>query len=104
MKKWKVRKRDGTWWVLDDRGRLRYSCGDHMMALSFAMLAGKPKPKVPWGQFISDPRTYIDHPRPTHLTWHYVIQPKDLGFETWEEAINYTLNQTDHNDPEEDDA
>lgn len=42
-RKWKVWKRDGAWWVLDGRGRLRYASGNHMMALSFA-LTRPPKP------------------------------------------------------------
>ena len=104
MKKWTVRKRDGVWVVLDRAGKLRYATDQHFMALTFALMADKPKPKVIPGQFITDPIPYIDHPYPTHLTAHYVIQPKDLGFETWEQAINYTLNQTDQDDPEEDDA
>ena len=39
--KWKVFKRDGVWWVQDTRDRLRYSSATYIMALSFALLAGK---------------------------------------------------------------
>lgn len=53
VRKWKVRKRDGTWWVLDGRGRLRYSCGDHLMALSFALMQGERK-LVPYVTFTAD--------------------------------------------------
>lgn len=34
----KVCKRDGCWWVLDRRGRLRYAAGSHRMALTFALI------------------------------------------------------------------
>ncbi len=36
----KVVKRDGCWWVLDRRGRLRYAAGSHQMALTFALMQG----------------------------------------------------------------
>lgn len=46
-KRWQVRKRDGVWVVLDRAGKLRYSCDNHFMALSFALMQpAKPMPFV----------------------------------------------------------
>lgn len=47
MKRWSVRKRDGVWQVFDHRGKLRYAAADWGMAVSFALLCGKPLPD-PW--------------------------------------------------------
>lgn len=60
----KVRKRDGAWWVLDREGRLRYASGSHRMALAFAMVVSARRQTVTW-----------------------VVEPQDLGYASWAEAI-----------------
>lgn len=40
MSKWRVRKRDGVWVVLDGAGRLRFCADNHRMAFAFASLRG----------------------------------------------------------------
>ena len=80
MGRWKVRKRDGVWVVLDRAGKLRYACNQHRMALSFALIQPKTKSRL------------------------WILEPKDMGFETWQEAVEQALNQTDYDDHDEDEA
>jgi len=42
VSKWRVVKRDGCWHVLDTRGLIRYSAGDWLMAVTFALVAAEP--------------------------------------------------------------
>lgn len=77
MGRWKVRKRDGVWVVLDRAGKLRYACKQHRMALSFALIQPKTKSRF------------------------WILEPKDMGFASWQEAIDHALNH--HDDQEDDD-
>lgn len=78
MKKWKVRKRDGVWVVLDQAGKLRYAAAEYRMALSFALMAFERKKSL-WGDV-------------THT--YYVVDP---GWEAWRDAIK---NWFDHPKPD----
>lgn len=83
-RKWKVWKRDGAWWVLDNRGRLRYSSGDHTMALSFALMQSERRP-VPYITFNSSDMDVIGG------SWH------DFMKRIWEKQ----QRQYDEDDPEQ---
>ena len=76
MGRWKVRKRDGVWVVLDRAGKLRYACKQHHMALSFALIQPKTRSRF------------------------WILEPKDMGFASWQEAIDNLVNR--HDDEEED--
>jgi len=80
MARWKVRKRDGVWVVLDRAGKLRYACKQHHMALSFALIQPKTRSRF------------------------WILEPKDMGFETWQQAVEQALNQTDYDDHDENEA